>query len=238
MLRKMKCFLLLFIAICFQVFSVKAQDVRSYELTTKQDSVSYAIGMDIANNLTTQHIDVVVEALSRGIIDFLESNDLLLSESEKAVIINEFQRAHAEKMQEIASEQEAKHFREGTQFLEENKNKEGVKVTESGLQYKIIEKGEGKRPSASSTVLVHYEGRLIDGTVFDSSYQRGEPISFPLTGVIAGWTEGLQLIKEGGKAELYIPHQLAYGEQGAGNVIPGYATLIFTVELIEIKDAE
>lgn len=124
---------------------------------------------------------------------------------------------------------------EGEKFLEENKLRKEVKTTESGLQYEVLKQGKGPKPTATSTVKVHYEGTLIDGTVFDSSYQRGEPIEFPLNGVIKGWTEGLQLMPVGSKYKLYIPYQLGYGERGAGQDIPPFAALIFTVELLEIK---
>ena len=124
---------------------------------------------------------------------------------------------------------------DGEKFLAENKLRDGVKTTESGLQYEVIKLGKGKKPTAESTVKVHYEGTLIDGTVFDSSYKRGEPIEFPLSGVIKGWTEGLQLMPVGSTYKLYIPYQLGYGDRGAGQSIPPYSALIFTVELLDIK---
>ena len=129
----------------------------------------------------------------------------------------------------------AKAKEEGEKFLAENAKREGVKVTESGLQYEVLEATIGQKPKATDSVRVHYEGTLIDGTVFDSSYKRGESIAFPLNGVIKGWTEGLQLMSVGSKYKLYIPYELGYGERGAGQSIPPYATLIFTVELLEIK---
>jgi FKBP-type peptidyl-prolyl cis-trans isomerase FklB len=124
---------------------------------------------------------------------------------------------------------------DGEKYLQENALRDGVKTTESGLQYEVLVEGKGPKPTAESTVKVHYEGTLIDGTVFDSSYQRGEPIEFPLSGVIKGWTEGLQLMPVGSKYKLYIPYELGYGERGAGQSIPPYSALIFTVELLEIK---
>lgn len=226
--------LTLTLALFMAAFVLNAQN--DVELKTKQDSISYAIGMDIGMNISQQNIDLIPEIMAKGLIHQITGNNILLSEEVKFQIINDFQAAHMQKMQEEAKQQAEENKEAGIKFLEANKKEEGVKVTESGLQYRILEEGSGQKPSASSTVTVHYEGKLIDGTVFDSSYQRGEPISFPLSGVIAGWTEGLQLMKVGGKAELFIPYTLGYGEQGAGNIIPGYATLIFTVELLEIED--
>jgi len=214
----------------------QSKKTQKFELKTKEDSISYAIGMDIGVNLKSQNIEIIPASLAQGIIDLINKNDLLITEDVKFKIINDFQEAHTKKQQEMANMEAQKSKEAGKKFLEDNKKQEGVKITESGLQYKIIKEGSGKRPGPTSNVTVHYEGKLIDGTIFDSSYQRGESISFPLSGVIPGWTEGLQLMKEGGKAELYIPYELAYGERGAGNIIPGYSTLIFTVELIRIEE--
>jgi FKBP-type peptidyl-prolyl cis-trans isomerase len=127
------------------------------------------------------------------------------------------------------------HKEDGEKFLADNKTKEGVATTASGLQYRVVRAGSGKKPTATDTVEVHYRGTFINGKEFDSSYKRGETIEFPLNGVIRGWTEGLQLMTEGSEYELYIPYQLAYGERGAGGVIPGYAALIFQVELVKVK---
>jgi FKBP-type peptidyl-prolyl cis-trans isomerase len=130
---------------------------------------------------------------------------------------------------------QSSNLEKGQTFLKENASKPGVKTTPSGLQYKVITEGNGKSPKATDTVLVHYKGTTIDGTEFDSSYKRNEPISFPLNGVIPGWTEGVQLMKEGGKVELFIPSNLAYGSQGAGGVIPPDSTLIFDIELLKVQ---
>ncbi|MDD3877034.1 MAG: FKBP-type peptidyl-prolyl cis-trans isomerase [Bacteroidales bacterium] len=204
-------------------------------MQNKLDSVSYAIGMDIGVNLKSQSIDVAPAALAKGIIDYLSGNGTILTDEVKTRIINEFQTEHTQRQMEMEALRAQRNIEEGRAFLEENKTKEGVRVTESGLQYKIIREGTGLRPTAASSVTVHYEGKLIDGTIFDSSYQRDETITFPLSGVIPGWTEGLQLLKEGGEAILYIPSELGYGERGAGQVIPGNATLIFKVELFKVE---
>jgi FKBP-type peptidyl-prolyl cis-trans isomerase len=139
-------------------------------------------------------------------------------------------------MQASIKEKAQKNLADGEKFLTENKTKEGVKTTESGLQYKVLEAGEGPSPKAGDTVTVHYRGTFVDGTEFDSSYQRGEPATFPLTGVIPGWTEALQLMKKGSKWMLFIPSELAYGERGAGNRIPPNSTLIFEVELLSSQE--
>ena len=215
---------------------LNAQSLDKVKLATKTDSISYAIGMDIAVNLKSQNIDVNPEVLAKGLIDNLTSKNLLLTEEQKVKVIEVFQQEHTKKQEEIATQKASENVKAGQDFLAKNAKKPGVIVTASGLQYEIITEGTGKTPSPTSKVTVHYEGKLVDGTVFDSSYKRGETISFPLNGVIQGWQEGLQLLKEGGKAMLYIPSNLGYGEKGAGNIIPGNSTLIFTVELFKVED--
>jgi len=216
--------------------AIQAQTSDKVKLTTKKDSVSYAIGMDIAVNLKSQNIDVSPEILAKGLIDNLLSKNLMLTDEQKIKVIETFQQEHTKKQEEMATQKANENIKAGQDFLATNAKKPGVKTTTSGLQYEVITEGTGKAPSPTSKVTVHYEGKLVDGTVFDSSYKRGETISFPLNGVIQGWQEGLQLMKEGGKLMLYIPSNLGYGEKGAGNIIPGNSTLIFTVELFKVED--
>jgi FKBP-type peptidyl-prolyl cis-trans isomerase FklB len=158
-----------------------------------------------------------------------------LDDAEIASAMETLQRKMMEKQMAQREEAAKENLREGQEFLSENAQKDGVRTTESGLQYEVIEKGSGKTPTPESTVTVHYRGTLIDGTEFDSSYRRGEPATFPVNGVIAGWTEALQLMSEGAKYKLYIPADLAYGERGAGQAIGPNETLIFDVELISVK---
>jgi FKBP-type peptidyl-prolyl cis-trans isomerase FklB len=166
--------------------------------------------------------------LAAGIKDVLEKNQPQISYQEAQQVLGQF-------FQELEAKIAGAAKAEGENFLAENKKREGVQVTASGLQYEVLEATIGQKPKATDKVRVHYEGTLIDGTVFDSSYQRGESISFPLNGVIKGWTEGLQLMSVGSKYKFFIPYQLAYGERGAGQQIPPYAALIFTVELLGIE---
>jgi FKBP-type peptidyl-prolyl cis-trans isomerase FklB len=206
-------------------------------LTTEKDRLSYSIGMDIGSNLKRQSIDIDAEILSKGIKDTLEGEKQLLTEEEFRATMENFRNSMMAKQQEQMKEVSEKNKKEGETFLAENKKKEGVVATASGLQYKIMKDGDGDMPKATDTVTVNYKGTLIDGTEFDSSYKRGQPATFPVNGVIPGWTEALQLMKTGAKWQLVIPSDLAYGERGAGQMIGPHSTLIFDVELISIKEA-
>ena len=193
------------------------------------DKISYAIGLSMGQNLMGSGVTSLEYAdLAAGIKDVLEKNQPQISYQEAQQVLGKF---FSELEQKIAGQAKA----EGEAFLAENAKREGVKVTESGLQYEVLEATIGQKPKATDKVRVHYEGTLIDGTVFDSSYKRGESITFGLNQVIKGWTEGLQLMSIGSKYKLYLPYQLAYGERGAGANIPPYAALIFTVELLGIE---
>ena len=193
------------------------------------DKISYAIGLSMGQNLMGSGVTSLEYAdLAAGIKDVLEKNQPQISYQEAQQVLGKF---FSELEQKIAGEAKAA----GEAFLAENAKREGVKVTESGLQYEVLEATIGQKPKATDKVRVHYEGTLIDGTVFDSSYKRDESITFGLNQVIKGWTEGLQLMSIGSKYKLYLPYQLAYGERGAGANIPPYAALIFTVELLGIE---
>ena len=193
------------------------------------DKVSYAIGLSMGQNLMGSGVTSLEYAdLAAGIKDVLEKNQPQISYQEAQQVLGKF---FSELEAKISGEAKAA----GEAFLAENAKREGVKVTESGLQYEVLEATIGQKPKATDKVRVHYEGTLIDGTVFDSSYKRGESITFGLNQVIKGWTEGLQLMSIGSKYKLYLPYQLAYGERGAGANIPPYAALIFTVELLGIE---
>lgn len=209
------------------------------ELSTYKDSLSYSLGSNIGKNLRQNlmkdSLDIDFTKLVQGFEIALKGEKGQLSEEEMQKVMTLFQKDLQAK-QELKTKQAAEaNLKTANQFLAENAKKPGVKTTASGLQYKIIKEGTGKRPTKENTVKVHYTGKLIDGKVFDSSVQRGQPVEFKLGGVIPGWTEGLQLIKEGGKIELYIPPNLGYGERGAGQTIPPNSALIFEVELLEVK---
>jgi len=194
----------------------------------ENDKVSYAFGLIIAGNLASQGVkDLNSDMMSAGIAAALSGKDAKMD----AATANQIVQSFMQKQQESAGAEAKK---EGADFLAANKSKPGIKTTASGLQYEVLREGTGASPVATDKVNVHYHGTLINGKVFDSSVDRGEPISFPLNGVISGWTEGLQLMKEGGKTRFFIPENLAYGSRGAGADIKPYSALIFEVELLNI----
>ena len=192
------------------------------------EKLSYALGMVIGHNLKGMGVDSIdASEFGQAVADVLGGNATKLADNEAQQVVSAF----LQKQQQEAG----KAVREaGERFLAENAAKEGVTVLPSGLQYVVLAEGKGSKPKATDRVKCHYEGRLTDGTVFDSSYRRGEPAVFPLNGVIAGWTEGVQLMAEGAKFRFFTPYSLAYGERGAGQSIPPYAALVFDVELIEV----
>lgn len=200
-----------------------------------EDRVSYGIGMNIGRDFSNQDIQVNADLLAQGIKDVQAGGSTLMSEEEVQQTIAELQKILQTKQAAKVKELGDANKQAGAEFLAANAKKEGVKTTASGLQYQVIEEGTGKIPTATDKVKVHYRGTLVDGTEFDSSYQRGEPAVFPVNGVIKGWTEALQLMKEKAKYRLFIPADLAYGERGAGPVIGPNSTLIFDVELMEVN---
>jgi FKBP-type peptidyl-prolyl cis-trans isomerase FklB len=224
-----------FVLLIFAVVACQGSKDSQVSLKTSQDSLSYSVGLQMGQNLKLGVDDLNTDALVAGVRDGMDDEENLMSDDFARKKFVEFQQVMRTKFQEnqqkLAEEGKAK----GEVFLEENKNKEGVVTLPSGVQYKIIRRASGPSPKATDQVVVHYRGKLIDGTQFDSSYDRGQPATFAVNQVIKGWTEGLQLMKTGAKWELYIPSELAYGTRGAGQSIPPNSTLIFEVELLEIK---
>ena len=204
-------------------------------LKTQQEKVSYGIGVSVARSFKPQGIEVDAEALVKGLRDALAGGKLLMTENEFQATMSTFQAELRQKQTQGTKTASAENKKEGAAFLARNKTKQGVVTLPSGLQYKILKAGNGKKPSGSDTVECNYRGTLINGTEFDSSYRRGQAASFPVAGVIPGWTEALKLMPVGSKWQLFIPSQLAYGTRGAGRDIGPDATLIFEVELLAIK---
>jgi len=204
------------------------------DLTKLDQRISYSLGADIGGNLKRQGLELDPASLAKGITDALKGN----SELSEAEIQKVLQDARPQMMAQVEAHQRQvaeMNVKAGEMFLEANAKKAGVKTTPSGLQYKVLKEGKGKNPKASDTVMVHYHGTLIDGTVFDSSVDRGEPMEIPVTGVIPGWVEALQMMKEGDKWQLVIPSKLAYADRGAGGKIGPNTTLVFEVELLSIQ---
>jgi FKBP-type peptidyl-prolyl cis-trans isomerase FklB len=224
----MKLKVIVVLGILFLVSQVNAQE--KLVLKNQKEKVSYSIGLNVGRNLGSdlkkQSIDIDPNMVAKGIQDALSGANPLLSNEEVQETMVAFQKEMSEKQKQ-----------RGEAFLAENKKKEGVKTLASGLQYKVVKAGSGKKPKLNDTVTVHYRGTLIDGTEFDSSFRRGKPATFPVSGVIPGWTEALPLMEEGAKWQLFIPPKLAYGEPGAGGLIGPNATLIFEVELISIQES-
>jgi FKBP-type peptidyl-prolyl cis-trans isomerase FklB len=199
--------------------------------TTVEERVSYGIGRQMGDQLAANPLDGVnAQAVAAGVIDALQGKDSVVAQADLEAAFQEISQRMQAKQKAQATELAA----EGEAFLAANAGKAGITVTDSGLQYEIINAGSGDKPTASSTVKTHYHGTLIDGSVFDSSYDRGQPAEFPVNGVIAGWTEALQMMPVGAKWRLYVPYNLAYGERGAGGKIGPYSALIFDVELLDI----
>ena len=200
------------------------------------DKLSYALGIGIGSQLAGMGAkELNIDDFAQAIKDVISGSQLKVDNVEAQTLVQNFFQEQEAKQQAAAAEAGKAAKAEGEAFLAENGKKEGILTLPSGLQYQVLKEGNGKKPSATDQVVCHYEGTLIDGTVFDSSYQRNQPATFGLNQVIPGWTEGVQLMQEGAKYRFFIPYKLAYGERGAGAQIPPFATLVFDVELIEVK---
>lgn len=237
-LKKIVILLGLSVFVATSVYAVdRAQYSRNNNLLkTDMDRASYSVGMSLGQDFKLREMDMNPELIAMGIRDILEGNKTLLSKDEAMAALQQLQAVAVAKQQEALKKVAEKNKAAGEAFLAENAKREGVKTLDSGLQYEILVEGTGKSPEPSDRVSVDYRGSFIDGTEFDSSYKRGEPANFSVEGIIPGWTEALQLMKEGGKWKLYIPADLAYGEQGAPPMIEPNSTLVFEVELKEILE--
>lgn len=210
--------------------SKKSKSKKEMTLKTELDTVSYGLGVNIAENLSNQGIEELnVAALAKGMEDYLSKSDLKLSKEEIGNLLNSY-------MQALQGKAGEKNKIAGEEFLAQNAKKKGIITLESGMQYEVITEGTGPIPTAANKVSTHYHGTLIDGTVFDSSVERGQPAEFGVTQVIQGWQEALQLMPEGSKWRLYIPYNLAYGDRGAGGAIGPFSALIFDIELLKIVE--
>jgi FKBP-type peptidyl-prolyl cis-trans isomerase FklB len=204
------------------------------KLETEMDKVSYVLGSRVGEGFKQGGVEINLELFMQGIKDVLAEREPALSADEGQQVMAEFQKSMMARQQEMLRKEAEANLAEGTAFLDENKTKPGVVVLPSGLQYKVLEEGTGRMPTATERVKVHYRGTFVNGEEFDSSYKRNEPVEFQVGGVIPGWTEALQLMKEGAKWQLFIPANLAYGERGRPPRMPPNSTLLFEVELIEV----
>ncbi len=234
---KIKVFIVLTVAAALMFGSCGTGSVKGQKLKTKVDSLSYAFGIVNYNALMADSLNLNPMIVAKAMVDGKDGKPVMSDEEARTFImafINQREKSKTDKQAEANKVNFKDYIDQNDKFLADNKNKSGVIVTESGLQYEVVKMGTGQKPTPQSTVKVHYTGTLIDGTEFDSSVKRNEPAQFPVSGVIAGWTEALQLMPVGSKFRLYIPQALAYGANGAGDVIKPYSTLIFDVELLEI----
>jgi FKBP-type peptidyl-prolyl cis-trans isomerase len=214
--------------------AVNSYAAEELTLKTPKEKMSYIIGVQLGNDMKKQSIDVDPAIVAKGLQDLLLGNKLLISDQEAKDFVAAYQKEKAAKFAEERKKLGENNKEEGATFLAENKQKEGVKTLPSGLQYKVLKEGTGRTPKVTDTVVVQYKGTLVNGTEFASSYRTNKPATFPVNGIMRGWTEALQLMKEGSTWQIFIPPELAYGEQGAGPIGPN-ATLIFKIELIAVK---
>ena len=222
---KVKTFIIL------PVLLALASLVNASELKTDKDKLSYIFGVQVGQGLRAEGVELEMDAFTAGIKDMLAGSNSQIDAAQAQILVSDYQ----EKKQQEMAKVSAKKQNESSTFLANNAKKDGVFVTASGLQYKIVEKGKGKSPTSENKVIAHYTGKLLDGTVFDSSHDRGEPATFPVSGVIKGWQEALPMMKEGGKWQIVVPANLAYGDRGVGNLIGPNETLIFDIELVSIS---
>jgi FKBP-type peptidyl-prolyl cis-trans isomerase FklB len=229
----MKSFFVVLLGLCLLVPQVQAAETGT--LKSQKEKVSYTLGIDVAKSLKQLGVEVDSDIFIKGVKDALTGTKPLLTDEEMQNVMTTFKQEMSAKQMEKMKALGEKNKKEGEAFLAENKKKSGVKTTASGMQYKVIKDGTGKTPKKTDKVNCNYQGTLIDGTEFDSSYKRGQPATFPVDGVIPGWTEALQMMKVGSKWQLFVPAKLAYNERGAGPLIGPNAVLIFTVELLSIQ---
>ncbi|MDM8546110.1 FKBP-type peptidyl-prolyl cis-trans isomerase [Candidatus Venteria ishoeyi] len=222
------------IAISLSPLALHAEEAA--KLSTEKERLSYSFGQKMGANFKKQGVELDMTQLTRGIEDALSGKQGPMTPAEVEKTMQEYQRAYFKRQAEFKNEAANKNLEAGKAFLAENAKKEGVKILDNGLQYKVIKSGSGKTPGEKDYVSVHYRGTLIDGTEFDSSYKRGTPANFPVNGVIKGWTQALQKMKEGDKWMLYIPSDLGYGLRGSGQKIQANSTLVFEVELLTVKE--
>jgi FKBP-type peptidyl-prolyl cis-trans isomerase FklB len=211
---------------------------KATESAEDREKLGYSIGYQVGSDFRRQGLEIDPELVVKGVLDAMAGSEPLMTPGEMRQTLTELKQQAAAAAKQQREEQAAKNLEEGKAFLAENAGKEGVTTLPSGLQYQVLDEGEGNPPAATDTVTVHYRGTLIDGSEFDSSYGRGEPATFPVDGVIPGWTEGLQLMRPGAKYRLFIPADLAYGERGGGPKIGPNSALVFEVELLSVQPAE